>query len=183
MIVSDPGTLPPASIGGLSGASPSVAVPGAVAVAADGPRGASGPGEENRPPVVGGSLAEPIAAAVLACPLVTRLTGHLAGEVATYLPGRRVLGVRVRPDGIAVQVAGRYGVPVGQIAADVRAAVRAVLADPSSVPSPAEGHVPVDVPIDVVIDDLDMAEEVVRRQPAGDGAAIPPAPDGVPLPP
>lgn len=152
----DPGTVPPPSVGGLS-----AAIPAAVAVTTAG----SGPGEQDGPWVGGGSRAESIAAAVLACPSVTRLTGGVAGEVATYLPGRRVVGVRLRPDRITVHVAGRYGVPVGRIAADVRAAVRAVLADPSSVPSPAEGHIAADVPIDVVVDDLDMVEDVALARP------------------
>ena len=53
--------------------------------------------------------ADAIAAAVLACPSVAGLGGGPAGAVATYLPGRRVTGVRVRPDGPAGQVGGRTG--------------------------------------------------------------------------
>jgi hypothetical protein len=47
-------------------------------------------------------------------------------EVATYLPRRRVAGVRVRPDGIVVQVDCRYGEPIAVLGDRVRAAVLAV---------------------------------------------------------
>lgn len=47
----------------------------------------------------------------------------MAAEVATYLPGRRVEGVRVRPDGILVQIACRYGENLGALSARVRKAV------------------------------------------------------------
>lgn len=71
--------------------------------------------------------ADAIAAAVLACRSVAALGGGPAGAVATYLPGRRVTGVRVRPDGpVVVHVVGHYGPTVAQIAAEVTAAVREV---------------------------------------------------------
>ena len=43
-----------------------------------------------------------IATAVEACRSVSRLSGGIAGEAASYLPGKRVNGVRVRPGGVAV---------------------------------------------------------------------------------
>ena len=67
--------------------------------------------------------ADAIAAAVLACPAVADLSGGTVGEVATYLPGRRVKGVRVREDRIDIQVVGVYGVPIPDLAQQVRAAV------------------------------------------------------------
>jgi len=67
-----------------------------------------------------------IAAAVLACPQVVRLSGGVAGEVATYLPGRRVAGVRITPSSVEVSVVAPYGPTAADIAAGVRAAVRAV---------------------------------------------------------
>jgi hypothetical protein len=71
--------------------------------------------------------ADAIATAVLACPSVAGLGGGPAGAVATYLPGRRVTGVRMRPDGrVVVHVVGHYGPTVAQIAAEVTAAVREV---------------------------------------------------------
>ena len=67
-----------------------------------------------------------IAAAVLACGAVAGLSGGLAGEVASYLPGRRVTGVQVRPEGITVHVVARYGPTMAEVATEVAAAVRAV---------------------------------------------------------
>lgn len=68
-----------------------------------------------------------IAAAVLECGSVADLAGGFAGEIATYLPGRRVTGVQVRPDGqVVVHVVGHYGPSTARIAEEVTAAVRAV---------------------------------------------------------
>ncbi|OLR91838.1 hypothetical protein [Actinokineospora bangkokensis] len=64
-----------------------------------------------------------IAAAVRAAPGVADLHGGRFGEVATLLPGRRVTGVRVRPDEVTVSVVGRYPATVAEIGTDVRAAV------------------------------------------------------------
>ncbi|WP_380166347.1 hypothetical protein [Jannaschia sp. R86511] len=56
----------------------------------------------SRPPVGGEDpraehLADVLAAAVLATPGVVGLHGGRFGEIGTYLPGRRVVGVRVSP--------------------------------------------------------------------------------------
>ena len=83
------------------------------------------------------SLAERLAAAVLSRPAVADLHGGTFGEVATYLPGRRVTGIRIAGDDagtdparvgrVEVHVSGRYPFPVSEIARDVRAAVATVL--------------------------------------------------------
>ncbi|MFD8496770.1 hypothetical protein [Amycolatopsis sp. NPDC059657] len=79
-------------------------------------------------------LADAITAAVRACPAVAGLHGGRYGEVATYLPGRAVVGVRVIDGDISVHVVGRYPAPITEIAEQVRAAVRTVVADrPASV--------------------------------------------------
>jgi uncharacterized alkaline shock family protein YloU len=67
--------------------------------------------------------AEAVAVAVQACPAVVDLTGGSFGEVATYLPGRRITGVRLTDDRIDVHLIGRYGVPVPILAAQVRTAL------------------------------------------------------------
>ena len=68
--------------------------------------------------------AEAVATAVEACPSVARLTaGNLGVEVATYLPGRRVRGVRLDGATVEVHVAARDGVPLPRVGEDVRAAV------------------------------------------------------------
>jgi len=70
-----------------------------------------------------------VAAAVLACPVVAGLNGGRFGEAATYLPGRRVTGVRITPDTVAVHLVGRYPAPpVGDIDQAVRAALAPHLA-------------------------------------------------------
>lgn len=68
-------------------------------------------------------LADEIAAAVLAVPGVAGLHAGTFGEVATYLPGRRVTGVRVRPDVTEVHVVLSWGAPVLPTADAIRAAV------------------------------------------------------------
>jgi hypothetical protein len=64
-----------------------------------------------------------IAAAVLAVPHVAGLSGGRLGEIATYLPGRRVEGVRIRPGQIEVHVVARYGPTMSEVGAAVHAAV------------------------------------------------------------
>ena len=51
------------------------------------------------------------------------LSGGRLGGVGTYLPGRRVTGVVLRDNDLEVHIVGRYGVPVAEIAAEVRRAV------------------------------------------------------------
>ena len=68
-------------------------------------------------------LADAVAAAVRAVPGVAGLHTGVFGEVATYLPGRRVEGVRIGPGGCAVHVVLIWGAPVLATADLVRAAV------------------------------------------------------------
>jgi hypothetical protein len=64
-----------------------------------------------------------VAAVVEALPVVRSLSGGRFGEVATYLPGRRVQGVRVRGDSVEVHVVAGPGVPLPVVGATVRGAV------------------------------------------------------------
>jgi len=68
-------------------------------------------------------LADRIAAAVTACPDVAGLTQVPGMPVATYLPGRTVSGVAVRSEEVEICVVARYGLPLPQVAAQVRQAV------------------------------------------------------------
>lgn len=68
-------------------------------------------------------LADRIAATVTRCPDVAGLTQNPGVPVATYLPGRTVSGVAVRPAQVEICVVARYGPPVAQVAAQVRRAV------------------------------------------------------------
>ena len=78
-----------------------------------------------------------IAECVEALPSVAGLSGGAFGEVATYLPGRRVVGVRATPDGVEVRIVARWGPPLPEVAEEVRRAV-----------GPLAGGAPVLVAID-----------------------------------
>ena len=68
-------------------------------------------------------LATLVAALVQQCPAVAALTAGQFGQFGTYLAGRQVVGVSVDADRIDVGVVARFGVPVGDLSAQVRAAV------------------------------------------------------------
>jgi hypothetical protein len=74
-------------------------------------------------------LADQIAAAVLGCPDVAGLTQIPGIPVATYLPGRTLSGVAVRAGQVEVCVIARYGLPLQEIAAQVRQAVAPLVTD------------------------------------------------------
>lgn len=84
-----------------------------------------------------------VAAAALGCPLIADLTGGRFGEVATYLPGRRLVGVRAVDGEIEIHVVARWGAPLPDVAQAVRAAV-----------SPHVGA----TPVAVFIDDIELPE-------------------------
>jgi uncharacterized alkaline shock family protein YloU len=72
--------------------------------------------------------ADLVAAAVTAVPGVAALHGGMFGEVATYLPGHRVPGIRVNTDGVTeIHVTLLYGASVRDTAAMVRDAAAAVV--------------------------------------------------------
>jgi len=82
------------------------------------------------------TAADRVAVAVTRCRTVARMSGGRFEEIATYLPGRRVLGVIIRattprPE-VEVHVVGRYGPTMKQIFREVEAAVRSVLLNSSS---------------------------------------------------
>lgn len=64
-----------------------------------------------------------IASTTLACPSVASLAGGAAGEVATYLPGRRVVGVRITEDEVEVHVQARWGTVLPDVGKEVRGAL------------------------------------------------------------
>ncbi len=87
---------------------------------------------------------EAVAAAALGCPLIVELTGGRFGEVATYLPGRRVVGVRQVEGEVEVHVVAKWGAPLPEVAEVVRAAV-----------APHAGG----LPVAVFVDDIQLPEE------------------------
>ncbi len=64
-----------------------------------------------------------LVAATLACPHVAAMSAGALGEIAVYLPGRRVRGIRFGSEGVAVHVVGVFGPSVAEILAQVRTAV------------------------------------------------------------
>lgn len=82
--------------------------------------------------------AERIAAAVTAVEGVADLHAGMFGEVATYLPGRRVSGVRIAADRVDVHVSLVLGVPVRPTATAIQRAVAELI----------------QLPVDVTIEDL-----------------------------
>jgi hypothetical protein len=73
--------------------------------------------------VVDGVDLDAVAAAARGCAAVDDLCPGSWGGVVSYLPGREVAGVRVTRDHVVISVRGRRGVPVIELAGQVRAAV------------------------------------------------------------
>lgn len=96
--------------------------------------------------------ADAIAAAVLACPAVAGLSRGPLSSAVTFLPGRRVEGVRVDEDRVKVAVVAAYGTPIILLTEQVRAAVRPLVG----------GR-----PVDVHVADLQMPQDQQRALPAG----------------
>jgi hypothetical protein len=79
------------------------------------------------------TTADDIAALVLAVPDVVRLHAGRFGEVATYLPGRRVTGVKLGDDQIEVHVVVAGQQPVRETAQLIHAAVATLVGTPVHV--------------------------------------------------
>ena len=99
--------------------------------------------------VVDGVDLDAVAAAARSCTAVDDLCPGPWGGVVSYLPGREVAGVRVTHDHVVISVRGRWGVPVSELAGQVRAAVTGlvaprrvdiVLADLADAEAPADVH-------------------------------------------
>jgi hypothetical protein len=103
--------------------------------------------------LVDGVDLDAVAAAVRHCPAVDDLYSGPRAEVVSYLPGRRVAGVRIAADHVVISVRGRWGIPVPELARQVRAAL-ATLVGPRRV--------------DVVIADLADASSVRTGRLAAD---------------
>ena len=89
-----------------------------------------------------------VATVALACPDVVGLSSGRFGEVATYLPGRRVNGVRVAAGELQVHIVARWGPPLPEVAEYVRHAV-----------APLSGG----RPVAVVVDDVDVSVDLSKE--------------------
>jgi hypothetical protein len=78
--------------------------------------------------VVDGVDLDAVAAAARSCAAVDDLCSGSWGGVVSYLPGRQVAGVRVTDDHVVISVRARWGVPVSELAGQVRAAVTGLVA-------------------------------------------------------
>ena len=76
-----------------------------------------------------GELADRIVGAVTSLPAVAGLTQIPGVPVATYLPGRTVSGVALRAGEVEICVVARYGLPLPQVAEQVRQAVVPLVPD------------------------------------------------------
>ncbi|MCW2530218.1 MAG: hypothetical protein JWM76_5078 [Pseudonocardiales bacterium] len=82
----------------------------------------SGPGSPAA--LVDGVDVDAVATAVHGCATVDDLYSSPSASVASYLPGRRVAGIRVDDSSVTIQVRGHWGVAAGDLAREVRQAVR-----------------------------------------------------------
>lgn len=85
--------------------------------------------------------------AVAAVPGVARLAAGRVSELATYLPGERIPGVRLTDDGLHVHVALKAAGDLRAVAGRVHQAARQALATGGTVPVPA---------VHVHVEDLDV---------------------------
>ena len=101
--------------------------------------------------VIDGINVEAVAAAAAGCAGVSALDRGRFGEVASYLPGRQVPGVVVRPGSVLVQVRSRWGVPAAGLLSQITAAVapftpgcrvQVVIGDIDDPPASAESRYP-----------------------------------------
>jgi len=92
------------------------------------------------------TTADRVAAAVLAHPAVARLHGGSFGTIASYLPGRRITGVRAGEpgEGVEVGVVLRLDRPMPEVVQQLRRSI-AEIAGPG--------------PVDITIGDVVTAEE------------------------
>jgi hypothetical protein len=77
--------------------------------------------------VTPGELADRVAEAVLSVPGVHDLHGGVLGEVATYLPGRRVTGIRLLDGVTQVHLVLSWSAPMSDTVDEVRARVSAIV--------------------------------------------------------
>lgn len=69
-----------------------------------------------------------LAAAVRACPSVVELSGGAMAEFATYLPGERVVGIRLADDSVDVHVVVRWSVrSLPEAAEEIRSGLLALV--------------------------------------------------------
>jgi len=119
---------------------PAATIPSATIPAATTPFAITHSGAAGQP-----DRADAIAAAVSGVDGVAALHGGMFGEAATYLPGRRVTGVRLSDDGAEVHITVSYGRGVHRIADAVRIAVAPLVTGS----------------VDVIVEDVELNEHAI----------------------
>jgi hypothetical protein len=107
--------------------------------------------------IVDGVDIDAVHAAVSSCPGVARVGSGSLAALTTYLPGRRIPGIRINPDTVELEVVAEWDSNAGDISRSVQAVV-ADLVDARSV--------------DITIADIDLPGQ---QPPQGTGDALPPA--------
>jgi hypothetical protein len=97
--------------------------------------------------IVDGVDVDALHAAALACPGIAGVGSAEPGALATYLPGRRVTGIRVNPDSIELEVCTRWDASARQVGAALQ----------TSLKEQADGR-----RIDVTIVDIELPESEIR---------------------
>ena len=97
------------------------------------------------PTIVDGVDIDAVYAAVVGCPGVAALGGgSVAASLTTYLPGRRIPGIRINPDSVELEVVAAWQASVAAIAAQIKAATAGLLAGRR---------------VDITISDVDLPAE------------------------
>ncbi|CAN5155536.1 hypothetical protein BH20ACT24_BH20ACT24_00040 [soil metagenome] len=91
-----------------------------------------------------------VVTAALSCPSVAAMASGRRDEVATYLPGRRVPGLRISSQEVEVHVVARWGVFLPAVGPEIQNAV-----------APLAG----DVPVTVFVDDIQTPSEELALPP------------------
>lgn len=127
--------------------------------------------------VAGGVDLDAVAAAVRACPGVDDLDGGpVNAKLATYLPGRKIDGLKITDDTLTVQIRGMWDVPVAEVGAQIRHAV-AHLAAARVVDivvadlSPAPGYEP---ELELDLEPEPLSQPAIEQADAGHSSAAAP---------
>ena len=73
--------------------------------------------------IVDGVDVDAVHTAVSDCPGVARVGGGSLAALTTYLPGRRIPGIRISPESVEIEVAVQWGATVADLSRDIHAAV------------------------------------------------------------
>jgi uncharacterized alkaline shock family protein YloU len=70
---------------------------------------------------------EAIATRVAVCNGVLELSAGVSGTVATYLPGRQIVGVRAHGERVEIHVVGAWDAVIPELASEIRKKVAALV--------------------------------------------------------